>query len=444
MGSFSPVCTIPPANAGLVSSPNVRSTVDIIWSCLSVILICTWAALHPPVPIEMTKPPSDERNQMGWTQRTRHCFLRKFYNSFIKSYWFAFSVTAPEILTTLEVMGYIAAKHDEKQFKELAEKDGVDWSLAHSLFANMGGFAIKFKDPPQSSTPDQGGHHERSFYENAKALRGNIWVLDGLQLKYAREAGVIKKLPSISNSQFKEKGGGDTVKTILAVFQLLWFTAQLLFRAIRGLSVTLLEISTFAFIVFSITTYLASWSKPQSVSNHVYIDADCLPTTENIRELAKLGPMALWFERGVLWVGGDSAYFREGRSTFKVVIVISATTSAVFSAIHLIAWDFPFPTVQERWAWRIVCLVLSVGSIPGGLLKLVQLHLQKRQFRTTKEGNQIWMGRVVVLFHICAFLIFSTAGMARCFIFVESVRSLWFLPSDAFQATPLWNVPHVG
>ncbi|KAK3353730.1 hypothetical protein B0T25DRAFT_456667 [Lasiosphaeria hispida] len=512
---FSPICSIPPASPGLVSSPNVRSTFSIIWSCLSVILTCTWAVLHLPVPIDMAKPPSDKWDDMDWRQKSRHWYLPKLYNGSLKLFWFGLSLAGPEILTTFEVMGRIAARHDREQFKTLAKGDGVKWSLAHSHFANMGGFAIKFElqDAPQSSMLNQGmlvhtppssetlqekltkrsakhcdklfryipfhpegkthwkphehnnemvervlgsakldnlgGHHESSFYQNSKALRGNIWVLDGLQLKYARDVGIIKKLPSISNSQLEEKGNGDSIKTILAVFQLLWFSAELLFRVINGLSVTPLEISTLAFSACSIVTYIACWYKPQSVSKHVYIDADSLPTEEHIMEIAKRGPMAFFFERGVLWIGGDSAYFRENnkgklKGTLKDLIIIATITSMLFSGIHLLAWNFPFPTVQEQWTWRIVCLVLSLGSIPAGVVKSFQLHLQKRRFTMAKGGYQGLIGGVVHLLEKCVFLMFSVACMGRLFIFAESARSLWFLPSDAFQATPLGNVPHVG
>lgn len=33
-----------------LESPNDRSTVDIIWSCLVVIFSCTWVAIHPNIP----------------------------------------------------------------------------------------------------------------------------------------------------------------------------------------------------------------------------------------------------------------------------------------------------------------------------------------------------------------------------------------------------------
>jgi hypothetical protein len=50
MKTFQPNCTFPPPGPTFVSGPNVRSTFDIVWSCLSVIILSTWSILHLNVP----------------------------------------------------------------------------------------------------------------------------------------------------------------------------------------------------------------------------------------------------------------------------------------------------------------------------------------------------------------------------------------------------------
>lgn len=35
---------------GWVAPPSGRGTINIIWSCLSVLLICCWSVIHPNVP----------------------------------------------------------------------------------------------------------------------------------------------------------------------------------------------------------------------------------------------------------------------------------------------------------------------------------------------------------------------------------------------------------
>src|SRR6187549_1673704 len=49
MFSFQPNCTFPVGPA-FVKAPNIRSTMDIVWTCLSVIGISTWSALHLNTP----------------------------------------------------------------------------------------------------------------------------------------------------------------------------------------------------------------------------------------------------------------------------------------------------------------------------------------------------------------------------------------------------------
>ncbi|KAK0715387.1 hypothetical protein B0H67DRAFT_645148 [Lasiosphaeris hirsuta] len=359
----------------------------------------------------------------------------------------------------------------------------------------MGGFAIRFKHDPQAPEHEQGfmsrgdaasetpapdksgifrptvtaakggaandelvervlsnakpshlGHHSASaFYQNAKALRGDIWVLDGPQLQYARDHDIIKVLPCISDTQLSEKGTGDPITTVLSVLQLSWFVAQLLFRWATRLPVTLLEISTFAFVVFSFITYVADWSKPQNPKSPVYVDVneDKVVTEDDIRALARIGPEAIFFERGVLWIGGDLVHNQEKKSQ-EVAICIGILTSFVFSGIHLFAWNFYFPTPLEKWIWRGVCVTLSWGSIPAGLIMIFITRLKRWQFQGSGKPSPRFVGYLVYSLESFAGLTCLAAWLARYVIVAEAVRSLWYLPGEAFKVTPLGNFPHFG
>ena len=110
------------------------------------------------------------------------------------------------------------------------------------------------------------GHQNiTSYYENVMALRGSIWILDGQQLVFAREQGIIKQLPNIPEDEIEEKSKGHAFIKMLAVIQVLWLTVQLITRKARGLPATQLETMTLAFSVCSFFTYLLLWSKPQDV-----------------------------------------------------------------------------------------------------------------------------------------------------------------------------------
>lgn len=46
-----PYCTIPTEGLhSFVSAPNVRGTLDILWSCLATIIACTYTVLHLNIP----------------------------------------------------------------------------------------------------------------------------------------------------------------------------------------------------------------------------------------------------------------------------------------------------------------------------------------------------------------------------------------------------------
>lgn len=56
------------------------------------------------------------------------------------------TLIAPEILIGQALSQFVAARHGRATMQELACEDGVEWTLEHSHFADMGGFVIRFLD----------------------------------------------------------------------------------------------------------------------------------------------------------------------------------------------------------------------------------------------------------------------------------------------------------
>ncbi|KAK4210886.1 hypothetical protein QBC37DRAFT_428052 [Rhypophila decipiens] len=55
MKVFGPTCTFPSeAPSGFVDDANLRSTMDVVWSCLSIIFLSTWSVLHMTLPPDIT------------------------------------------------------------------------------------------------------------------------------------------------------------------------------------------------------------------------------------------------------------------------------------------------------------------------------------------------------------------------------------------------------
>ena len=61
----------------------------------------------------------------------------------------------PEILIGLALSQFVAARYGQNTMQDFACEDGVEWTLEHSHFADMGGFVIWF--PDQSGDRDSTG-----------------------------------------------------------------------------------------------------------------------------------------------------------------------------------------------------------------------------------------------------------------------------------------------
>jgi len=132
MTVFHSNCTLPPDGTGFVLSPNARGTLDILWSCLSILVLSTWSILHLNVPTQST--PS------GKTQN----YKRKAIRFLAKLQWMAVNVVAPEWALGKAWSDYRSVSTFEEEFDVFRKVDEVPWSRAHTYFANMGGFAIRF------------------------------------------------------------------------------------------------------------------------------------------------------------------------------------------------------------------------------------------------------------------------------------------------------------
>jgi len=132
MAIFGTDCTLPPHGATFVQPPNARGTLDIVYSCLAVIVLCTWSILHLNVPVQVT--PTDKRQRL----------MRSLFRTLTKVGWMAFNVLAPEWPFAQALCGLISQRRLQKEFDHYSECDQVPWTGSHTQLANMGGFVIRF------------------------------------------------------------------------------------------------------------------------------------------------------------------------------------------------------------------------------------------------------------------------------------------------------------
>lgn len=134
MTVFHSNCTLPLEGTSFVSSPNVRGTLDILWSCVSILVLSTWSILHLNVPTQSTP------------NGTFQDYMRKTIRFLAKLKWMAVNVIAPEWMLGKAWSDYRSVSILEEGFDVFRKADKVPWSRTHTYFANMGGFAIRFTE----------------------------------------------------------------------------------------------------------------------------------------------------------------------------------------------------------------------------------------------------------------------------------------------------------
>lgn len=133
MLTFNSNCTIPRGVVPFVAAPYIRRTLDIVWGCFSILLICTWSILRMNLPLQSTLNPNSRK------QKYRRASVRLL----TKAEWMLLNVLAPEWPLGKAWSDSMSVKLVKDGFENLKKEDQVPWSTTHTYFANMGGFGIK-------------------------------------------------------------------------------------------------------------------------------------------------------------------------------------------------------------------------------------------------------------------------------------------------------------
>jgi hypothetical protein len=268
---------------------------------------------------------------------------------------------------------------------------------------------------------------------NLRMLCGGRWFLDAKQLALARQLRIITRLPHMTDDEIDDLNKGDAFVRLLAVCQISWLCIQLIIRLSRKLPTTQIEVVTLAFAVSSIITHGLFYSRPKDVQTVREVKAIRYPTPAELTQIAAAGPRYLFH---------GYPYFTELRDGISIPNNAShqigdphidpshierpiiAIGLVVFGGLHLLAWNYEFPSQIERTLWQASAVVTMV-VFP--LVFLVDWLRPCNFLRVTLE-----FGYPIVFI------------AARAIIMVEIVRSLAFQPPETFRTTWTANVPHVG
>ncbi|OQE20966.1 hypothetical protein PENFLA_c015G02143 [Penicillium flavigenum] len=341
--------SLAPSPAGRINGwndqPNSRGTLDILWMCLSTTFLCTYTILCLNCPA---------RNEGFWRTQAR------------KLLWMAIAIAGPEFVLTAAAGQLAAARDSVKSFHALGF---TKWTYRHGFFANMGGFEL---------VPADGG----PFRINSKHIH---WLVS---------RGYIS-VPEVSDEELWDKSKQDTIAKLITCVQVAYLILQCIGRAASGLAVTTIELSTVAIVGCTLMTSLCWLDKPLDVYYPVQIKMDI--TMGQI--LQEAGPIAARPYRQTpldfvddlrpSWALNIQTFMKMPVGPFQRPIPrigdsrlpwLTWTESSVlclatltYASIHLVGWNFEFPTNTEQILWRVSSLILLGTTIAFWILESIAM-----------------------------------------------------------------------
>lgn len=140
---------------GWVPNSPGRSTLNIVWSCLSVLLVCTYKCVHLNIS-------SFEENQAGW-HKTKLFGVRLSYwpkrplvrKTLRKIKFMMIILIAPEVGVAMAVGEFLAARSELRRAKERFPVEELTLTLTHGFYSIMGGYAGARKYDSRRSTSER-------------------------------------------------------------------------------------------------------------------------------------------------------------------------------------------------------------------------------------------------------------------------------------------------
>ena len=468
---------------GWTDNPNTRGTLDIIFSCLSTIILCVWSVQHLNVPCE-----SD-----------RDITIRKLQ-------WVIFNILAPEFLLYLaieevnqtyrdmcifrqrladhpETMGGWSIEEQGLLEQLLTSCDGIGPRI-RAIFSHLGtkhfmtrrrmgrrsrtkkpelqgpqelrdrpdGWLTETEAPPDLSTAvtvnesklwtvthaiylNMGGIHVEAEDPTSpgQKWKGSIYsdVLIPSDEISEQSHSLLNHL-SLSQKEILDKSKSDGLTKAIAVLQIAYFALSVITRKSQNISSSQLEILTLAFASMAVITYLVLWNKPKGIE---------VPTTINISHFAEdvdkaTGVLSRLKERdnergNGLWAVFDRTCEESGLSIGLLFFV-----PTLFGGLHCLAWNFTFPSSIERYLWR----VSSVSSASTSVISMLWAVLNA----ACEEKPTIRYSSLIdFLLNVGIWTIVLGYCLARLLLIGVSFSSLRSMPAEVYHTTWSKYLPNI-
>ncbi|KAM7189292.1 hypothetical protein V8F20_010200 [Naviculisporaceae sp. PSN 640] len=494
MITFSPQCTLPESTPVFVQQPNVRSTMDIIWESLVIIFLSSWSILHLNVPPQFRPLPAPKSTWesirrsffVTWFGFKRKC-VWMIITILVPELVLGTAVSS-FIADRKCTKNFKAFQQQEKS------EDEIEWTPTHSRYANMGGFVIKFPSVIAHSLGSErsDGRGESNMARNsndrvvrwlkqfesnnkrgdiymgpfdwdthvynfslaekfirrhmknspnldvdelgtpglARLLSGDTWILNGPQLLEARRAGIIERLPNITENEIQDKSKSNGLVSALAILQISWLIVQVITRAAQGRQSSQIEISALAFAACAVFTYSLLFNQPKDVQTPTVVAA---ARCASKKEFDTIVTAVTGRITALRFSGHDTYAFSPllVRDDPDEIMWASYIGLAIFGSVHIAAWNMTFPSSTEQIFWRICALYIACAPMMAMLLAAVDTYSSVSDWYERAHGNLVL---ILIIFFV----------PARFFLLVESFRSTYYLPPSSYTATWASNIPHIS
>ena len=356
---------------GWTPQPDGRGTLDIIWSCVLTMSLCSWSILCMNLPAQ-----KETRIQILW---------RKLALT-------ALGVLCPEIIFELALGQWLSARRSMADINALTSRDRLRkdkwhaskkirsvfsketqtednsargrWTIKDAFFADMGGFVLHTRD--QLPFP-----------------------LDAKQLHYLVSKQHLQ-LPELDHRVIEDKNKVDGLLRAITLCQIVWFIVNIIGRWAQRLTVTTFELTTVSFILCSLGTTFCWWNKPADA-----IVAEIIPSEININDILESEGQTLdaWKRTPLDFVSRNEWVWSKCWSNFvsilnhmhitfgSDVIPIDRIPDSLqrelpiqslyvciglgigYFSVFFVGWNYSFPTRSEQILWRVACVTIMAMTL---------------------------------------------------------------------------------
>ena len=316
---------------GFVLNSGGRGTLDILWSCLVTVVLCTWTIQHLQV-----VPRTYSRSAL---------FLQK-------TFWMFITLLCPEYVAWIALEEWRRAR----KYRFVTSLGHGPWTMQEAFYIDMGGLQLLLEAPLHPSLiMTFGGAVEDVAYYTIR--------LDDLALLVSE--GVLSSMPEIQSHDLEERSTMNHFAWIVTLLQVIRFVAVAFARIGGGLPISTLEVATLASIFCAAWIQYFWWNKPLDVRNVTTITLDpdkvdnfvsCLPrlqfsVPEQALAYAGKAEFTSFFHRII--------ENNERKRTMAYAVLIGC----IFNSIHLSAWNLSFPSHFEHRLWQTASMGACVAFV---------------------------------------------------------------------------------